>query len=195
MNLMVEVLAKLVLQNSRDVSTLLGAVFVTYMKKSTGCMIEEVMKEAGERYNEKAKEMKARKEKADAEVNMEDLGPPFLHAAGLLAKRMAEKEATFKDHLGNEQLGSQRVAFWNAKMVKTTAVQELGGMVKVFRITTFKIGKKAGWVKFQMMIPDADFEHLLHAAFRLLNWERMVGPAPRSALEREAQRLLDKMRG
>ena len=64
MNLMVEVLAKLVLQNSRDVSTLMGAVFVTCMKKSTGCMIEEVMKEAGEMYNEKAKDMKARKEKA-----------------------------------------------------------------------------------------------------------------------------------
>ena len=100
---------------------------------------------------------------------------------------------TKKDELPQE-LGDKWVQMWNGKISQAGSSEDLASAVKVFRQSKFRTGKKKGWIRMQIMILDNGFESLVHETLKHLGYQEKAGPAPKGALEREAQRLLDKLR-
>ena len=76
---LVEILAKLVLQNSRDLQGLIGATYRTYMQAGAENLIQTSMLEGGRLYNEMTTKLKGQKEQAEKEkaepVDLEAVGP------------------------------------------------------------------------------------------------------------------------
>lgn len=191
---MMEVLAKLVLQNSQELREITGVEFLTFMKKADGANpIEVALLEAGASYDQKAKEWKDERDRAKEEKGQEPLllGPPHLHAWARLIKELTEDK--YKPLLP----GDSREVFahyWNHRVSKVPNVEELDVDVKVMRMKKLKAGNRKGDLKLQICNRDPNLESHLVKVLKHTGWERKVGPAPRAALEREAQRLLDKMR-
>ena len=90
---LVEILAKLVLQNSRDLAGLIGATYKTYMQAGADNIIQTSLLEGAKMYNEMTTKMKEKKQKAEQEkaeeVDMEAVGAPFLHIMVHLTKKLA----------------------------------------------------------------------------------------------------------
>ena len=92
-----------------------------------------------------------------------------------------EHSKTFIDHWG--------------KIAKCSRPEQLDEVVKYFKLKKLKAGNKKNHHRLQFCIPGGEAEVALLATLRALGWEQKIGPAPRSSLEREAQRLLDKVSG
>lgn len=191
---MVEVLAKLVLQNSQELRDITGVEFHTFIRKSDGSNpVEVALSEAGAAYDQQAKEWKDERDRARAEKGQEpqQLGPPHLHAWARLVKELAEdKHRSIIPGESRDML----IQYWNQRVTKATQVEDLDSDVKLLRIKKLKAGNRKGDWKLQLCIKEPNLESHLLKVLKVTGWERKVGPAPRSALEREAQRLLDKMR-
>ena len=91
------------------------------------------------------------------------------------------------------ETGTKWMRFWNV-IAKLNSPADMADMVRVLRAQKLRTGNKKGWIKIQFCSPNKELEDLFLATMKLYRFERKIGPAPRSALERDAQRLLDQIR-
>ena len=217
---LVEVLAKLAMQSSRDLAGVIGAIYHTFLRKSNDNIVETALLQAGFDYNEEAKALKEKKDRnvdGGEPVELDSLGPPFLRAMSDLALAMATAAAAVTPVgsaspapsgagaadmavclAGNPEglkgeTGTKWMHFWN-QIAKFKSQADMADMVRVLRAQKLRTGNKKGWIKIQFCSPSQDLEDLFLATMKLYGFERKIGPAPRSALERDAQRLLDTIR-
>ena len=194
---LVEILAKLVLQNSRDLQGLIGATYRTYMQAGAENLIQTSMLEGGRLYNEMTTKLKGQKEQAEKEkaepVDLEAVGAPFLHIMMHTTKELAQVGAQESQKLLSAELATRWVQLWN-QMTALKSIAEVGRMVRYLRGQRLRTGKKKGWMKVQVCFVSPEVGELWHETMMHFTFQEKVGPAPRSALERDAQKLLDKFK-
>ena len=91
------------------------------------------------------------------------------------------------------EIGTKWMHFWNL-IAKLNSPSDMIDMVRVLRAQKLRTGNKKGWIKIQFCTTSKELEDLFLATMKLYGFVRKIGPAPRSALERDAQRLLDQIR-
>ena len=91
------------------------------------------------------------------------------------------------------ETGTMCMHFWNV-IAKLNSPADMADMVRVLRAQKLRTGNKKGLANIQFCSPSKELEDLFLAAMKLYGFVRKIGPAPRSALERDAQRLLDQIR-
>ena len=195
---LVIVLTKLVLQNSQELRTIIGCIFATWLRKSDENIVERMGLKSGVQYDTAAKDMKAKKEQAEKEgaeeVDLETLGPPYLHLWAALVGEVARETDETKNI--PDHIRTPFVDHWNSKVSKAKTIFDIEGVaVKVFRVKALRTGNKKGWVKVQAcFVANSEMEPAFFALMNHLTFQLKVGPAPRGALEREAQKLLEQAR-
>ena len=158
---------------------------------------------AGNKYQADAKSLKERmkemeKEKRGDEVDLGGLGPPHLVIWAELVKCIARST---EQSLGKDKR-APFVAYWNEVICKSDA-QQVGMHIRLCRARQAK-QQKAGseTVKVQIAIDERHAHETVGAVAGgidavMLAWGgvRKFGPAPKGSLERDAQRLLDELKG
>ena len=194
---LVLVLASLVLVNSRELANLCGTVYTTCLLPVQAA-IGKAAVAAGKKYDEQVKQLKEDKETDDS-VDTGKLGSPYLHVWAAVIMMLVQ-----------EEVDAERKAFFKKywdEVIMVMPLQQLGEHIRYFRVRAPKgkekekeAKKKKQTVKLQFAfnvegIPAAQgLSKFFEGSMLHEGGERKVGPAPRGSLERDAQRLLDKVK-
>ena len=165
-------LAALSLVNAAELRELTATVFETCLVPCSES-VAEVMAEAGRLYHEFAGAIKSKPE-AERTDAQEQLGPPYVHVWVAFMCSLAATRGLAPEHVAvlKSNVGTR------AKPCK-------------------KIESKEGWTRIVFCLDPVTLSPrgTLEAALQLQKGVRTHGTAPRGSLEREASRLLTKMRG
>ena len=177
------VLTTLALQHDGIIADLVGATFRTFLMPWESGVIKAV-KAATAGYAEQAKR----------QGRDHGLGPPFLHAWGALLKALAQGKLSDRAKKTIE-------AYWNGVVCTVKDLEQLADAVKHCRVSKTHDPKQA---KLQFAVAlwrpephdprDLTLEEALLAALAEQGGQRRNGAPPKSALARDAQRILDLLR-
>ena len=192
---LVEVLAKLSLSNAQELRDLTSMSYFTVLTPaSAGIAI--AMADAGRTYHDRTVAIKQGDAGQQRDQQLAALGPPHLHIWAAVVKYMA----TTTDKI-TQATKESFVAYWNEVVTKNT-VEKLSETVQLCRARKAFYEEKPGrtrMVKIQWSLdigrdPFAKrLEGPLLEALISQGGIRKIGPPPRSGLERDAQRLLDRL--
>ena len=208
---LVKVLATLVLVNAAELREISGFLFVTFLVPVSTNLVIEGLK-AGIEYNNMVKKKgdKGDKEETKEDEEMEETntalggvvsqeeeaehGPPHLYIA------LAALEGMNKDDIGESERQVLK-SWWETCVQPARSHDELGMEIKAFRVkkppkqSKSKKGKPSTpYAKVSFAVRDMNAEQALARAMEKIGGVRKVGTPPRGTLEREAQRLLNKMK-
>ena len=189
---LVEIQAKLVLVNAREVASLCGTKYVTYLLPPDSSIAAAGL-EANKAYDAKVQKLKADKEQDDT-VDTGSLGPPHLHVWTAVVLALAQTEQSVERRTDYKR-------YWD-EVIMQLPVLQLGEHIRYFRIRAPKGKEKEAKKKKPMVklvyafnVEGSPFTNLMpifKASVDAPKGDRKVGPAPRGSLERDAQRLLIK---
>jgi hypothetical protein len=172
---LVKVLAALSIANARDMRELTGTIFHCFIFPEQHGLVK-AMVETGKKYHEKIKDNKKNHNE----------GPPFLHVWVAVINYLAkDQEGKLKE--SDKQI---LVQYWNEAVKKPREDLELE--IKHCRAKP-TYDKKFYKISFAVACTGGDFEKALLSSMETLGGIKKIGPPPAGHLEREAQRLLERM--
>lgn len=196
---LVMVLGSLALSSAAELRLLTGASFVTFLLPGD-LDVTKACLDAGKEYFDEVQKLREQKEdKGDSDEEtrekMEKQGSPHVKVAlaGLLKIFGGEKLPLE----GREKLR----AWWS--MLCEGGEEKVAREIPVWKCrkpqkTNEKANKRkkhpAQYAKLTFSIKNQEVEELVARALEVLGGQRKVGPPPRSTLEREASKILDKVR-
>jgi hypothetical protein len=175
---LVKVLAGLAIANARDLREITGALFHCFLLPNDSVIAVEMQK-TGKEYHDKVKDNK----KSHVE------GPPFLHMWITVIKVLAAATAGKLQ----KEIKDEMVGYWN-EMVKKKR-EDLEMEVRHCRIRATH-GKKEMKLSFAVSTHNVTtkFEQSLRMVLTAYDGIKKIGPPPAGHLEREAVKLLEKLK-
>jgi hypothetical protein len=172
---LVKVLATLSIANARDLREITGSLFHCFLFPAEHPLVR-TMVQTGKDYYEKVKD----KRKDHTE------GPPFLHVWVSVIRFMAEDSMKKLQEADKHEL----VKYWNDAVKKPREALEME--IRHCRAKPTH-DKKFYKVSFAVAATGSDFERAIVQGMTSLGGVKKIGPPPAGHLEREAQRLLERM--
>lgn len=191
---LVVVLAELPMTNSAELRELGGIQYTTFLVDSSQPVVKASI-EAGVKYNEQVKKIKEAKAAGEGGGGLEELSSP--HIAVALAGISALAEDAF---LPQEVKGA--VKQWWDRCISGKEEEEVAMEVQSWRCRkpqkpSAPHGKKPhpkDYARITYSIRDWHGEAAVAAALKAGGGVRKVGTPPKGTMEREARRLLDKLK-
>jgi hypothetical protein len=172
---LVKVLATLSIANARDMRELTGSLFHCFIFPADHPLVK-TMVQTGKDYHEKVKDH--RKDHNE--------GPPFLHVWVAVIRFMAEDSMQKLNATDKNEL----VKYWNEAVKRPRESLEME--IRHCRAKPTH-DKKSYKVSFAVAATGSDFERAMVQGMTALGGVKKLGPPPAGHLEREAQRLLERM--
>ena len=176
---LVAVLAALSLATAQGLRDVTGSIFITVLMGESE-LPAKAMAEAGAKYAEQVKE----------KGKNHNLGPPYLYVWMALVESLGNAGTTTPEDkvtLGNH---------WKNEILAAKELTEIADTIRYCRIKkAFKDkSAKTQMMKISVRVTDTKMETAIIRSLCNMGAERKFGCAPRSGLERDAQKLLDALR-
>jgi hypothetical protein len=187
-------LGELSVINSAELREMCGMSYVTFLVDSNLPLVKASL-EAGVQYNESVKALKAAKEAGGAGAGLEELASPHIAVA------LAGIKAIIEDIMIPIQLRSEVKAWWD-KNILEKAEEEVSLELRSWRCKkpqkqsngSSKKPNPKDYARLTFSVKDEQGELALVNAIKAMSGVRKVGTAPKGTFEREARRLLDKIK-
>ena len=186
---LVVILARLVLSDSRAIAELTATVYTTWAMDYVEDSFTDEMENAGRHYQEISQDLAGRRKKGE-DIDFKARGPPHLHVfmSGLMwlakqeTKHGKETKAFYMEYIKPLSLHAvgEIVLHWQWKRNKNEASLEKKGRLIVAIDSDHDLGRR--------LIP------IVRNAVMEMKGERLVGPAPRGPLERDAAKILNTLK-
>ena len=189
---LVEILAVLSLVNAAELRELCSVVYMTFLIPAAATICVE-MKNMGKAYHERAKQVGEIEDEEAKQKAVEEQGPPFLHMWLALLQGLAKAP----DEQKLDENGKGIVDKYWQDVVLKEGLHNLAEQVRCCKLKEVKKKKKkVEYMRLTFAI-DAKYNELEQVVKKGIikqGGEQKRGPAPKGPLEREASRLLEKLK-
>ena len=187
---MINLMAKLVLQNSQNLREIQGCVWYTFIVSESTAFVKAIT-EAGQTYAETVKGLGGNHSQ----------GPPHVHKWLAAVEALIVMEKVKEDLELTEALGN-----YHSKYLQKASIEEVACSVKFFKFKAIYKGKGQTSTEYKMHLALANqtvaatsdteimIDELFCRIFKKCEFEMKVGPGPAGQMERLVQQWVEKMK-
>lgn len=172
--------------NMQALREITGSVYRTFLIAASN-PIAKCMLDGGSKYHQKTLDIKDtyKEDAAQKRKELENLGPPFVHIWVDLLEHLIESEKT------PQPSKAVLKTYWGERVLQAPLME----LCDEVRICMIRKTHSTDTQKIHLRFEDREVEKAVISAISHGGGSLKHGPAPKSAMEREVQQLLDAMEG